>query len=167
MVINDSLPGRINARQARALRESHCLHVRGSDTLSSRKMLGTSRRNSTKIIFALTLLGVFLVEPALPALSPGTESDLPACCRKGGKHHCAMRKPAPSAGPTFAESGNPCPLFPKSGPARNPVSSLMPSPAQFCSAPVPTYTTPLAQTEALYRIAYNRSRQKRGPPQES
>ena len=57
------------------------------------------------VLFSLSLIG-----PALSASSP--ESNLPACCRRDGKHHCAMMamQSAASSGPVLA--GARCASFP-------------------------------------------------------
>ena len=57
-------------------------------------------------IFLLTFLGVSLISPAVSADS---DSNLPACCRRFGKHHCSVSV-NPSSGPTVRSAV--CPSFP-------------------------------------------------------
>jgi hypothetical protein len=51
---------------------------------------------------------------AIPLALSGSLSDLPACCRREGKHHCSMgaTNGAPSSGPAAAAQTEKCPLFP-------------------------------------------------------
>ena len=53
-------------------------------------------------IAAMLLVSVFSFSPIGPALFVDADSNLPACCRRGGQHHCAMmdmdRDAAPSTG---------------------------------------------------------------------
>jgi len=102
-----------------------------------------------------------------PALFADPEADLPACCRRNGKHHCAMMNmdpDPPGSGPTARAPVKRCPFFPKS-------SLLLPrSGPALPSVSCPVYVASLAQltveaqAEAGYRIAIGRSHQKRGPP---
>ncbi|HUO29233.1 MAG TPA: hypothetical protein VMU80_08455 [Bryobacteraceae bacterium] len=105
-----------------------------------------------------------------PALFSGAESELPACCRRDGKHHCAMMNmdeaPAGStlSGPSIGALKARCPNFPKGG-------VLLPqsAPALLATA-IPAHRamvrelTIQAQAEAGYRVSVSRSHQKRGPP---
>jgi len=55
-------------------------------------------------LFSVPLISPFLLQSSVP--------DLPACCRRGGKHHCAMGSMAgadQSQGPELREK---CPVFP-------------------------------------------------------
>src|SRR5580704_13571707 len=60
------------------------------------------------------LLLVFSFPLIAPAVLAGAESNLPECCRRGGKHHCAMRTDnAPSAQDVAFRSTQPrCPSYP-------------------------------------------------------
>jgi len=118
-------------------------------------------------IIAAALLLVFAGNTALPALFADPESNLPACCRRDGKHHCAMMDMAGMAqddGEAYWKSApQKCGQFPKAG-------------ASLCSAKtgpqrtsetgrvVSNDPTVVAQTEVFYRISHSRSREKRGPP---
>jgi hypothetical protein len=111
----------------------------------------------------LTLLFCWLL--ALPLFASSGELRIPACCRKGGKHHCmamhiAQLSDAALSVDTVAEK---CPCCPHSTTASH---------AQFCAPPtneavfagVVRHPAVSPQTEASYRVSYDRSRQKRGPP---
>lgn len=63
---------------------------------------------------ALLVISFPLIEPLLFS---GPESNLPACCRRDGKHKCTMMmaraQHKEAAGPQFSASTDPCPLFPR------------------------------------------------------
>src|SRR5690348_10984267 len=54
-----------------------------------------------------------------PIVVSGPQSNLPACCRSNGKHHCSMTPMGGSAteGTAFNATAPKCPFCPKSGPA--------------------------------------------------
>ncbi|HVN03344.1 MAG TPA: hypothetical protein VMT86_02940 [Bryobacteraceae bacterium] len=104
-----------------------------------------------------------------PALFAGAGSDLPACCRRDGKHHCVMMDmdwaaESASSGPSVAALQARCPYFPKGG-------VLLPQAAPALLAAVTHVYHAMvhelaiqAQAEAGYRVSLSRSHQKRGPP---
>jgi hypothetical protein len=93
------------------------------------------------------------------------EVDLPACCRRNGKHHCVMYRMAMGWAPwPYRTVQDKCPYSPFAH-----LSVLLFhgyfSPERTASA---AHSAVLAarvpQAEAGYRISFSRSRQKRGPP---
>ena len=88
------------------------------------------------------------------------DSNLPACCRRLGKHGCGM--PSPASGAAFQAAL--CPLYPHSGaiPAQAKASGVA-APVSLFSL-VASHPTAFPQTQARYRISYSRAGQKRGPP---
>ena len=104
----------------------------------------------------------------LPLLAPlfalGSSSAVPVCCRRNGQHHCMggmMQMPSSDQGAAII--GSRCPRFP--------IASMIPQMLGFVAGDasntgVDLFVRPAAlpQTEARYRIAFARSRQKRGPP---
>jgi hypothetical protein len=110
----------------------------------------------------MAVFGFSLIAPA--ALPSDTESNLPACCQHGGKHHCALMasRAASSAGPSLRAA--PCALFPaaKASPATRTVSA--PAISQAVFAALMGHPASRPQTEALCRISYSRAGQKRAPP---
>ncbi|MBC8166351.1 MAG: hypothetical protein H7Y20_10815 [Bryobacteraceae bacterium] len=117
--------------------------------------------------FAVLLLTI-LSFPLIPAVNPADEqSNLPACCRRDGKHHCAMMaSPAISpeaSGAKFKAVRTKCASFPKSQ-ATPVVSAFLSVPARGIAEPVIAALDVVAQTEARYRLSFSRSRHKRGPP---
>lgn len=118
-------------------------------------------------VFALLLLVAIsfpLISPLLAA--PPSESQLPACCRRHGKHHCSMKGMSGAKAASHEVRGikSKCPIYPdgKSVPVTASLSAGMP--AAVLVSPVLSYASPLVQSEAQYRISYARSCQKRGPP---
>jgi hypothetical protein len=119
-------------------------------------------------IAAMLLVSVFSFSPIGPALFVDADSNLPACCRRGGQHHCAMmdmdRDAAPSTGLAFSAHAAKCPFFPKGGAVLpHPAAALLAASYPACTA-LFSQLTDQAQAEAGYRISSSRSHQKRGPP---
>lgn len=73
-----------------------------------------SRMRSILVSLSLALLSLSLIAPVLLANSA---SDLPTCCRRNGKHHCARADMNATAGMPArpALRAIQCPLFPKAG----------------------------------------------------
>jgi len=116
-------------------------------------------------IWAILLVAVYSFSPIAPAVfASDPESKLPPCCRRDGKHHCAMmaNQQASPSGPSI--QSNRCPLFP-GAPAipAGPAISL-PGVAAAIFAGWLSHPAVCPQTEALCRISYSRAGQKRGPP---
>ena len=111
----------------------------------------------------LLLIGFPLIGPALFA-GNDAEANLPACCRRDGKHHCSMMDAAERQESGPALTANRCPQFPK--------SSLASESSKTFNADVSTVTVELAPAgcESLLQFSqfvknpYNPSVPKRGPP---
>ena len=121
-------------------------------------------------LLAIALLVAFGLPFAssLFALTPKSKVNLPACCRRNGKHHCVMsipeRQNATNDGTQFSAPPDKCPYCPSSIAAghTNPLASgAHTASARVC---VSSHPTGLVQTESKRRISRDRSRQKRGPP---
>ncbi|MGA2574883.1 MAG: hypothetical protein ABSH24_02560 [Bryobacteraceae bacterium] len=119
---------------------------------------------------AILLLFVVGFLPIAPALLVDAESTLPACCRRGGKHHCGMSdremadmadtRPSGAAMDALRAS---CPFFPRGGGlAPNPAAALLGTYRPTSLSTISQAVSP-AQTEAGYRWAHT-SYPKRGPP---
>jgi hypothetical protein len=107
---------------------------------------------------------LFSLMMILPAFAGSPESNLAACCRKNGKHHCMMRPGIPSVtGPSFAAVGKKCPYFPHSTVAAH-LETFAPALSTAIFAGIVRHPAVSPQTEAGYRASYLRSKQKRGPP---
>jgi hypothetical protein len=119
-------------------------------------------------LLAVSLLLLFslpLISP-LFALTANSDTNLPACCRRNGAHHCMMKlQHTESSGTEVTLSTIPqrCPAFPavvtpvKHGDLSFPTASLI-------FAEIVSNPSVKIQTQARARVALDRSRQKRGPP---
>jgi hypothetical protein len=121
-------------------------------------------------LIAITLLAIFGLPfaSALFALTPKSEANLPACCRRAGKHHCMMnvmeRNSSLSDKPQVSAPPEKCPYFPATLQiGRHPNMLGAPS-GQVVFSGFIGQSAIIAQTESKRRISRDRSRQKRGPP---
>lgn len=80
---------------------------------------------------SILIVALFILAP-LSVLLPGSaESQLPACCRRHGAHHCAMDTAlaaTPAGTPQFTAPAR-CPLYRTGNPAPTPVFTLLCAPA--------------------------------------
>jgi hypothetical protein len=121
-------------------------------------------------ILMFVLIGSFLAAPLLALASSDPESNLPACCRRNGHHHCAMMDQAmPSAGSGTQARQTPqrCASYPRATTASAFPFHGAPAASAAHYAQIASHPTIHAQTNALYRLSLDRSRQKRGPPASS
>jgi hypothetical protein len=97
-----------------------------------------------------------------------SESALPACCRRDGKHHCVMTGAAmdSDAGgvPAIDAVRAKCPCYPTTGASSDLSNFALPGHATAIASGLLAFPAAPSQARALYRISYSRSRQKRGPP---
>lgn len=104
---------------------------------------------------------------SLLALTPRDAAKLPACCRIKGRHHCAMdaaQRSSPQHDPAFSSPVEKCPFCPAALTATHAPGPLALPSAQTLAFGLAVHPHGVAQTESRYRIARDRSRQKRGPP---
>jgi hypothetical protein len=103
-----------------------------------------------------------LIAPVVLAADP--DAKLPPCCRRDGKHHCAMMSDQAGSpeGPSLRAAG--CALFStgRATPAGK-TAGLCGAPRAIFAGLVGSRAIP-ARTEALCRSSYSRAGQKRGPP---
>ena len=113
-------------------------------------------------ILLVAWFGFALITPAV--LASDDDESLPTCCRRTGKHHCAMMMSEVGSfvGPSFKTAR--CPLFPnpESAPA-NPVSTFPPFGIQT--------TIAFSRSSAVvqpniwaHESVYDPATPKRGPP---
>jgi len=119
-------------------------------------------------ILSFTLLLLFslpLISPVL-ALTANSETNLPACCRRNGAHHCIRKmQPAESsgAGNSLSATQQRCPAYPAVV-TQVQRGNLSFHTASLIFAEIVSHPAVKLQTEARARVAFDRSRQKRGPP---
>jgi len=114
---------------------------------------------------AISLMMLFSWTLIAPFYARDSGANLPACCRKNGKHHCAMHTTDQLAGnqrgvTTVAEKCPCCPLSVSS--TNSPTYNAEVAGAFYAEFVFHPALAP--QTEARYRISSLRSHQKRGPP---
>lgn len=119
-----------------------------------------------RALAVLLLLG-FSFPLIAPVFTSGpSEAALPACCRRDGKHHCAMAgmmmAQVPSNYRTVAEK---CPFSPFAGVALMLPHALGRSAEALLSRTAKVPSAVVRDAEAGYRVSFHRARQKRGPPQ--
>jgi hypothetical protein len=90
---------------------------------------------------------------------------VPACCRRDGKHHCAMMTKAedPSSETQVSSLAPACP-FRNQQVTGSRTASYLPPAAMLIFAEVMHHPAIHTQTQAALRISEVRSHQKRGPP---
>jgi hypothetical protein len=117
-------------------------------------------------ILATLLLGLFSVTLLPAALFADADSDLPACCRRGGRHQCAMSDMGDENAPgtTVRAARSRCPMFPESASGVTSTLEYTPSPSAGLTIALVCMPVAESQAEALFRVSFARSRQKRGPP---
>jgi hypothetical protein len=117
-------------------------------------------------ITLLLLVSFPLISPLFAASTAG--STLPACCRRAGKHHCVMPEmmgdPASGKGIHFSALRERCPYSPATVQAAASDLLLPQNHGVHLSIPHANLALRVAQEEAHYRISFDRTRQKRGPP---
>jgi hypothetical protein len=116
-------------------------------------------------LLAISLLALFALPFALPLFGANAaEAELPVCCRRNGKHHCEMmREMAAQQGSSMSTVGERCP-YSFAPPAIVVPAVYAPSASASIFAGIVRHPAAAAQTEAQFRISFDRARQKRGPP---
>jgi hypothetical protein len=119
-------------------------------------------------LLSFTLLLLFSLPLLMPlvALGQGPESQLAACCRRAGAHHCAMSAEQLAlldGGRHFTAPQSTCPMMPKAvAPAHRENAAL--AVAAMFYAGITSHPAQFHQVEAWARVALDGARQKRGPP---
>jgi len=132
-----------------------------------------------KRLFSLFLALLIGLAPALSALPAGAltrvwkaaddESNLPACCRRNGKHHCHMSADqmramlASSSTQTILTAPSCCPCYPQNQATSVSQSAAVVSPSAQLSTLLVERRTPQASRAAAL-VSARRTWPKRGPP---
>ena len=115
-------------------------------------------------IFLLALFSVSLAMPVLFARVEG-EAKLPACCRRDGKHRCAMMQTAgPVDGMAVRSGAARCGMFPRGSFAPMAGAATGAKPIYSIQAFVPSSGEWVPAAAAGFRFVSGNSWPKRGPP---
>jgi hypothetical protein len=123
-------------------------------------------------LMPILLLAAFLLPLFAPLLALGqsAESRLPACCRRNGKHHCAMsmaekgQLSVRDTAPSFTAPAERCPYCPANLMTGQLHGIVAATQSQAFYAGLVSHPAGTPQTKSKRRISENRSGQKRGPP---
>ncbi len=120
-------------------------------------------------LITIALLVVFGLPFAqsLFALTPKGDANLPACCRRNGKHHCMMsmaeRAQSLDDKARIEAPKDKCPYAPATvAVSHHPTDGV--AAASVVYAELLSHPSVRPHTESKRRIARDRSRSKRGPP---
>jgi len=118
------------------------------------------------ILFSFSLIG--------PALLVDAESNLPACCRRDGQHHCRLmgrlmggpmgRETAPASGAAADAPHVHCPFFPSGGALVPDGRAVLPAASRSARVSIVRYAAIPCHAQGEYRISLERAHGKRGPP---
>jgi len=116
-------------------------------------------------ILLLSLLSYSLIGPALFA---DPESNLPACCRRNGKHHCSMMDgdmaATPASGTVADAQRMKCPLFPTGGAVLPHSDVALLGGSQPTGISLACHVAVPVNAESGYRVSLDGAHPKRGPP---
>ena len=114
-------------------------------------------------VLASVLLVLFSFALIAPALASEPESNLPACCRRGGKHECQMHGSAGQSGPALLAAS--CPYYAGvRGISAQPVSIALASALNALTTLLLSNAALYVQAISFLLISFSRFAQKRGPP---
>ncbi len=118
----------------------------------------TMRRALASLL--LCLLTIPVIAQALAA-----RASVPECCRRDGKHHCAMESSAAQPdGPALSEFQQKCPLYPRASTAASSWHSVLPAPSPRMIAPQSFSSSIRDFLQAAVAAFTGSSISKRGPP---
>lgn len=111
---------------------------------------------------AILLLIAFSL-PLIAAPFADSDSNLPACCRRLGKHHCGMVTGDSSSGPALARRD--CPYLPTLSAVAVPAVVVLPQSSSVSTSPI-VIVQPAVLVRSRHRcgVSLDKSHQKRGPP---
>ena len=112
---------------------------------------------------AILLVAMFSFSLIAPAALAESASSLPACCRRGGKHHCANPEGHSSSTSDVAVRGSRCAEFPSEKGLRGMAPFGLAAAGPAIAVPV-RLTVYQAPSESPASHSYSRAGQKRGPP---
>jgi hypothetical protein len=116
-------------------------------------------------ISAILLLLLFGLSLLSPLFGSDDDANLPACCRRGGKHHCSLdsRKALESSGPAWRANSR-CPSYPGFGAGTMQlVAGVTPSASASFELAAQTASCNSFELRILSSLCL-RAHAKRGPP---
>ncbi len=123
-----------------------------------------SMRRLTAISALVVLLSLWSA-PLLAAMTAPSPNNLPACCRRNGRHHCMMQSMQQGSETQFSAPPEKCPFSPAHLlPGVTGVHLFTAPASSLFYASVVSHPALVAQAQARYRVASDRARLKRGPP---
>jgi len=116
---------------------------------------------------AILLLIVFSLSPIAPLLGADDDSNLPACCRRAGKHHCSMTRHSGAndsvEGAAWNNNGR-CPSYPGFALGTFPiVAGIAPAAASAAVLAARRASCRSFELRVLSSLRF-RANSKRGPP---
>jgi len=127
--------------------------------------IGAAQKDSMRRAIAHSLLLIFSWMLFAPLIAWNDDANLPACCRRNGKHHCSMREMeqlgGKETGPASVSEKCPCP--PAGAGAIHSAKFKPEAERQFYTAVV-CQAACAPQSPAGFRDSSLLSHQKRGPP---
>ena len=135
--------------------------IESANRLCNADMVRRAAAKLLLVIISLPLMAVLLSAQTV-------ESQLPQCCRRFGAHRCLLA--ANHTGPTGValHAASTCSMFQlgfASTQASDTTGAMAPVSSLVAMVSLPSAIA--KQAEVQYRISYNRSSQKRGPPSDS
>ena len=113
----------------------------------------------------MLLVALFGLAPIGPMLlARDADSSLPACCRRGAKHSCAMMASQPASSPGQALQAARCRFFPSAQAVAPGGTATIHGASRVIFAGLVSNPASHYQTETVYRISYSRAGQGRAPP---
>jgi hypothetical protein len=113
-------------------------------------------------IALLIAFGFPCVAPIFAA-TPDLEANLPACCRRHGKHHCPMPESAPGGSSSPVFQGPPCPFCPAAAQQSRVAAAALAEPL-WPFIQIAHDSAPLISSQRGAQIAAASAHFKRGPP---
>lgn len=113
---------------------------------------------------ASLLLALFGLAPVAPLVAANASLDLPSCCRRDGKHHCAMDGAGSPSQPGGPAATSKCPLFPQSLFTPHSPSAATIGFSQRAAAALAATSVSLHASGLSLLLIPTRAIHKRGPP---
>jgi hypothetical protein len=113
---------------------------------------------------AILLLAVFSFSLLIPAFNSDRDANLPACCRRDGKHHCSKSIGGDdfNSGASFQANAK-CPMHPGIVLPSISISGYVP-PVASLAVPDNRRALPIGRYRTSFHILHARTHYKRGPP---